>query len=144
MSTEVLSLLCSSQKIERDKGVVELNKVLNTAGDEEVKRLEASLQSLLEDGCLAWESKHGALMGTKTLISHEKCSDEFALVARDFALRLLEHSESRVRLSAGAWTKLVDQNPHTPTHTHTNVAMTAGQWTERKLVLVAVSRLSAT
>ncbi len=111
-SSLVLEFLCSSQKIERDRGVVELNKLLNTADDAEVKRLEASVQSLLEDATLTWESKHGALMGTKTLLSHEKCSDEFVLLSKDYALRLLEHNESRVRLSAGA---LTCQHGPTPT-----------------------------
>ena len=103
MATEVLTLLCSAQKIERDRGVVELQKFIGTAEDVEIRRLESSIQSLLEDGMSPWESKHGALMGTKALLSHEKCSDEFAQLSKDYALRLLEHSESRVRLSAGEY-----------------------------------------
>ena len=103
MAAQVLTFLCSSQKIERDRGVVELQKLLNVANDEEIRRLESSVQSLLEDGTLPWESKHGALMGTKALLSHEKCSDDFAHVSKNYALKLLEHSESRVRLSAGEY-----------------------------------------
>ena len=101
MAEAVLTFLCSSQKIERDRGVIELQKLLNVADDAEIRRLESSIQSLLEDGMLPWESKHGALMGTRALLNHEKCSDDFAHLSKDHALKLLEHSESRVRLSAG-------------------------------------------
>ena len=101
MAAEVLTFLCSSQKIERDRGLAELYKFLGVAEDEEIRRLESSIQSLLEDGMSPWESKHGALMGAKALLNHEKCSDDFAHVTKNYALKLLEHSESRVRLSAG-------------------------------------------
>ena len=101
MAAEVLTFLCSSQKIERDNGVSKLHTFLGVVQDDEIRRLESSIQSLLEDGMSPWESKHGALMGTKALLNHEKCSDDFAHVSKNYALQLLEHSESRVRLSAG-------------------------------------------
>ncbi len=97
----MLEFLCSGQKIERDRGVVELQNLLASGNDEVVRQLEVSIQNLLEDPMLPWESKHGALMGAKALLVDKSCSDDFAQISRLHCMKLLEHSESRVRLSAG-------------------------------------------
>ena len=117
-----LDLLCSSAKLDRDRGVVELQKHLNETNEDGVRRIEQAVQQLLDNKDASWETKHGALMGVQELLtlglstsqrtatgvtvvrqdgSNVKCSDQFANVAKEYALKLLEDNESRVRLSAG-------------------------------------------
>jgi len=106
--TGVLELLCSSAKIKRDRGAIELHNHLRETDSEGLKQLENSVRLLLQDADAPWERKHGALMGFKELlglgVTDEnllKCSDEFTGVAKECALHMLEDSESRVRLAAG-------------------------------------------
>ncbi len=103
MADKVLELLCSSAKIERDRGVVELQRQIDSADPVFVKDLEISIQRILEDPSSPWESKHGGLMGCTALVLHEEkhCSDEFVQKARDYALGLLEDNEQRVRFASG-------------------------------------------
>ena len=105
MAANVLELLCSSAKLERDRGVTELEKILLSQVSEESHReVESSIQMLLDDREASWEKKHGALMGCKCVVSHRHShgiNDEFVIIAREHAMRLVEDSESRVRLAAG-------------------------------------------
>ena len=103
MADEALKLLCSSAKLDRDRGVVEISKFLKPTNGSEVPGLESLLQGLLCDSQAPWETKHGALMGTKALLLNEThaCSDQFSEAANEFGMKLLEDEESRVRLAAG-------------------------------------------
>ncbi len=98
---ESLKLLCSSAKIERDRGAEQLKLYLKNSSDESVHLLEKALNDLFLNDGGTWESRHGALMGTRTLLSCQFCSDAFIEQSTDRALKLLEHDESRVRLAAG-------------------------------------------
>ena len=116
--TGVLELLCSSAKIERDRGAVELHNHLREADSEGLKQLENSVRLLLQDADAPWERKHGALMGFRELLAlgvtdegSLKCSDEFTVVAKDCAVQMLEDAESRVRLAAGISYVTSDSRP---------------------------------
>ena len=98
-----LQLLCSSQKLERDKGIIELQKYLADPSDATVRRLETEVQKILDDPAATWEQKHGAVTACKLLLQHDSqpCSDDFLHAAKDYSLRLLEDCEFRVRIAAG-------------------------------------------
>ncbi len=96
-----MSLLSSSMKIERDRGVVELQRYLTGADDLAIRGLELEIQRQLDDPTATWEAKHGALMGMKAILQGKSCSDDFVAVSRQHTLKLLEDAESRVRLAAG-------------------------------------------
>ena len=98
-----IELLVSSTKLQRDKGAVEIDKFLQNATDDEWKTLETKLLKIFSTDHEEWEVKHGALMGSKTVLGQEKqkSSDSFTDQVRENALSLLEDKESRVRLAAG-------------------------------------------
>lgn len=106
---DVLTLLTAPAKIDRDRGVGLLQKTLRDGGEDAVKRYESAIENWLRAKDDPWETKHGALMATKALLSSPvgasgspvRCSEEFARFAEDSAMALLEHGESRVRLAAG-------------------------------------------
>ncbi|XP_070576630.1 uncharacterized protein [Ptychodera flava] len=99
---EVLELLSSSTKLERDRGLVELQRQINDAKEGDIQAIEMALTSLLQDSAARWEQKQGALLGSKLiLVSNEDSSEEFALTVRLHALHCLNDSEARVRLAAG-------------------------------------------
>ncbi|XP_074649284.1 uncharacterized protein LOC141904570 [Tubulanus polymorphus] len=138
---KIIELLCSSAKIERDRGVNQLEKYLHdnttiaaaaTVDDREttvVGEFERVLLTVLStgrsdpsttsgndsasaagndscsttgnDSCSNWESYHGCLLASNLLILNSRCSDDFIEKFQHHAIRLLEHNESRVRLTAG-------------------------------------------
>jgi len=106
---EIVDRLCSSAKIDRDKGAVELQRFVADESDKAtIRDLEKSVLILLRDESLPWESRHGGLMAAKVLVFSEQlpdknkhCSEEFPVTLRDCAVKLLEDQESRVRLAAG-------------------------------------------
>ena len=102
MAEEVDKLLCSKAKLDRDKGVTQLEGLIEAGINEaQLRELENALQQLLGATEAPWETSHGSLMGCSTLISKTGCTDDFATNCKDSGIRLLEHSESRVRLAAG-------------------------------------------
>ena len=103
MAENVLKLLCSSLKLERDKGLLELQRYLVGRDQTAVEDLENTFSKLLDELATPWETKHGGLSGAKTLLLHDgnPCSDEFAASVKAHALRLLEDGEFRVRIAAG-------------------------------------------
>ena len=103
MADGALKLLASTAKIERDRGVLELRRFLNTVGNEEVAGLEDLFLQILGDSTAPWESVQGALMGVAALITHNavSISEQFVANVQERAIKLLEHKESRIRLSAG-------------------------------------------
>lgn len=106
MSDEVLSILCSSKKIERDKGVVQLHKILLSSDIEIRICLETKILQLLtgSEGT-PWETKHGCLLGAKEIIYKIdlNCEREFIFFneIRNIARKLLTDVEVRVRLESG-------------------------------------------
>lgn len=105
MMADVINLLCSTMKLDRDKGVSELQRLL--PGCSEVDRINAELQliNLLSDSSSSWETKHGCLMGAKCIIPFVNLDDEheeeFIKKIQDDAQKLLTDVEFRVRMSAG-------------------------------------------
>ena len=100
----VFQLLCSSQKIERDKGALELQRCLKDAPNNDLcKAVETHAQRLLDELATPWETKHGALTACKILLEDPKhgLSDGFTHACKDYSLRLSEDNEFRVRIAAG-------------------------------------------
>ena len=97
---DVLARLCSSKKLERDKGVDDLKALIDGSNekDELFKRLESSLLAVLAKD-ERWESTQGCLAATRWLVEHatEKfCQDILSLLPT-----VLEDKEPRVRQAAG-------------------------------------------
>ncbi|XP_050404936.1 uncharacterized protein LOC126820858 [Patella vulgata] len=105
MADKVIEQLCNTAKIERDRGCVELEKYLSEAEASEVKEFEEKLLYILTNPSSPWESKHGALMGSKYILVNNNYkhdgSDAFSKDIREKAVLLLEDEEFRVRIAAG-------------------------------------------
>lgn len=105
MTTEILELLCNSMKLERDKGVGELQRVLPTCSENEKLQFEVNLILLISDSETSWETKHGCLLGAKALIPYLNVDDEhdanFVHSIKAIAEKLLTDIEVRVRMAAG-------------------------------------------
>ncbi|XP_019856793.1 PREDICTED: uncharacterized protein LOC100631796 [Amphimedon queenslandica] len=101
----VLSLLKCKTRLEREKGLSELKKLIETnqALPEDLKDLQSSLSVILSssDESNTWEEKHGALLATNLLIDKKKASEEFKDNLKGLVSHLLEHNESRIRLLTG-------------------------------------------
>ena len=103
---DILSLLCSHVKLERDKGLQGLEEKLKdssnfTADDKKVEELLNSLTELVESTDRGWEAKHGGLIGSKAVILNNLGSDGFCEALRQQALRLIHDDEARVRIASG-------------------------------------------
>ncbi|KAK7788464.1 hypothetical protein R5R35_012208 [Gryllus longicercus] len=102
---DVINLLCSSMKLDRDKGVSELQRLLPSCMDTERINAEFQLINLLSDSSSSWETKHGCLMGAKCIVPFVNLDDEheeeFIQKIKCSSQRLLTDVEVRVRISAG-------------------------------------------
>ena len=103
---DILSLLCSHVKLDRDKGLRDFEEKLKNTSDiiadvQKFEELQNSLTALVESTDRGWEAKHGGLMGSKTLIQNNLGSDDFCEVLRQQALRLMHDDEARVRIASG-------------------------------------------
>ncbi|XP_069690165.1 uncharacterized protein [Periplaneta americana] len=105
MTTEILELLCNSMKLERDRGVGELQKVLPTCSENERLQFEGNLLLLISDSETSWETKHGCLLGAKALVPYLNLEDEreaeFVHRIKAIAEKCLTDIEVRVRTAAG-------------------------------------------
>ena len=112
MAESTLKSLCSSFKLERDRGVQQLAQVLRDSSEDDIKQLIVSIQSILEDATVSWESKHGVFMAVKVITTHSLDEESTDFVKNAFdetffgfvqnkAAKLLEDDEFRVRLAAG-------------------------------------------
>ncbi|XP_012562698.2 uncharacterized protein LOC100213644 [Hydra vulgaris] len=105
--TNELSLLCSSTKLERDRGSLTLKCSLSKiAENENGAELCSELQKLVleffanySDG--NWESLHGHLEVGKLLIDMKLFSPDFPRELLNYSLIYIEHTEFRVRILAG-------------------------------------------
>ena len=103
---EILSLLCSHVKLERDKGIQQLEETLKDSKNLVVdviklEELKNSLITLVQSTNRGWEAKHGGLTGSKSLILNKLDSDDFCETLRKEALRLMHDDEARVRTASG-------------------------------------------
>ncbi|KAG8226262.1 hypothetical protein J437_LFUL004819 [Ladona fulva] len=101
----VLSLLCSSLKLERDKGVAELLKAIGSCSEPERLEFSSSLLQSLSNPESTWETKQGCLLAAKAIIPYLNFEFErdveFAQTIKGIAKKLLTDIEVRVRLAAG-------------------------------------------
>ncbi|KAK2561519.1 hypothetical protein P5673_015491 [Acropora cervicornis] len=91
---EILSLLCSHVKLERDKGIQQLEETLKDSKNLvldviKLEELKNSLITLVQSTNRGWEAKHGGLTGSKSLILNKLDSDDFCETLRKEALREL-------------------------------------------------------
>ncbi|CAN8000002.1 unnamed protein product [Ixodes hexagonus] len=106
MSADALKLLCSSTKLERDRGLQELQRYLASAKTSDIKCLQTTLLGLLDDSKSPWESKLGGLLGIRALVVHLRSAqhpgdkDLSEKIVR-ICLEHLSHPEVRLRLEAG-------------------------------------------
>ncbi|EEB20167.1 hypothetical protein Phum_PHUM604480 [Pediculus humanus corporis] len=102
---EVIRLLCSHMKLERDKGVIELEKTLPNQNIIDRREFQKIIIKLLTDTENSWENKHGSLLGAKSLIPYLNIDDDidcnFIFAIKQITQKLLTHVEIRVRLAAG-------------------------------------------
>ncbi|XP_038077963.1 uncharacterized protein LOC119745577 [Patiria miniata] len=104
MSTEAtLQLLCGEKKLDRDRGLGELQRLMDECDPPGLERLETALTSLLhgQDSQTSWETRQGVLLGSKVVVMHEWGSETFATQLRLYALHSLNDDEARVRIAAG-------------------------------------------
>ena len=104
MEETILEKLCSKAKLDRDKGFQDLQDYLKSADQDGVQNFEKKFSAILSDGFSEWESKHGALMGSKAVCQTQIGSDEFTNYLIEQALALADDSEFRVRIAAGVFT----------------------------------------
>lgn len=103
MVDAIIQDLCSSLKLERDKGFQNFVKHIDLAESEDIDTLEQCITKLLTEEGSSWEKKHGGLMAAKALLISGKNSDDFAVDMRSQALKYLEDNEFRVRIAAGIY-----------------------------------------
>ncbi|XP_067011656.1 uncharacterized protein [Anabrus simplex] len=105
MTSDVLNLLCSAKKLERDKGIAEVQRVLPTFNEAQKLELQARLLQLISDTGSPWETKQGCLLGAKCLIPYVNLDDEqeaeFVHRMKTASEKLLTDIEVRVRIAAG-------------------------------------------
>ena len=117
---DILSLLCSHTKLERDKGLQVLEEKLKdtsnfSSDSQRVTDFQNSLASLVESTDRGWEAKHGGLIGSKVLVLNNLGSDDFTEALRKQALRLMHDEEARVRIASGETLFSVDRRLHKDT-----------------------------
>lgn len=103
---DILMLLCSHVKLERDRGLQDLEEKLKESSNfisdvQNVEELQNSLTSLVESTDQGWEVKHGGLMGSKAMVLKNLGSDVFCEGLKQHALRLMHDDEARVRTASG-------------------------------------------
>ncbi|XP_031559428.1 uncharacterized protein LOC116295668 [Actinia tenebrosa] len=103
---EVLKLLCSHVKLERDRGISSLEKLLSEKeglknNPELISSFSNSLTSLVQSADKNWEIRHGGLLGAKIVILAKIVDEEFLENMKKNALILIHDEEFRVRILAG-------------------------------------------
>ncbi|KAJ8309492.1 hypothetical protein KUTeg_014366 [Tegillarca granosa] len=101
MADEILKNLCSSVKLERDRGYQKLTDFLKRLDLEGLFQLELEIIKLLDDNDASWETRHGALMGAKAILINGNASDDFVVELRVKTVKFLDDAEFRVRIAAG-------------------------------------------
>ncbi|XP_046749618.1 uncharacterized protein LOC124413223 isoform X2 [Diprion similis] len=105
MSHEILHLLCSPMKLERDQAISELNKILPASSQSTVQQFKNALIAAAANREASWETKYGCLLGTKIVVSYLNIENEhdqlFINKYKDTALQYLIDDEPRIRIAAG-------------------------------------------
>ena len=103
---EEFKLLCSHEKLNRDKGYAMLQSKLSSFGDNDVAALNALQEKALSalqmpDDATKWETKFGSLQAAKLMIESSKASASFQNEIKELSLDLIGHDEFRVRIATG-------------------------------------------
>ena len=103
---EDFDLLCSHEKLSRDKGYDLLQSKLSSLSDADVSHLgalqEKAVSTLrLPDGSTRWEAKFGSLQAAKVIIESNRASPSFQEQLKSLSLDMILHGEFRVRIAAG-------------------------------------------
>ena len=98
---EWLALLRSRKRLDRERGLSQLKAVLDTEclEEDEKNRLESCIFGLFSSPAAPWEEKHGGLMAAVVMVP--TASERFCDLVKGEIPLLLEHQESRIRLTAG-------------------------------------------
>ena len=98
--SSVLDYLKCNKRLEREKGVSELKKLIE-AGSIVSSDLERELLERLASVERIWEEKHGALMAACLLVEKKQANETLRNQLKQLIPSLLEHSESRIRIITG-------------------------------------------
>ena len=102
---EELSLLCSHEKLNRDKGYSLLqSKISANDGDSlhALEKLEQRIITLLENEAeTKWEIRFGSLQAAKIVVENRRLSDQSQDKLKFLALKMIRDEEFRVRIAAG-------------------------------------------
>ena len=103
---DILALLCSHVKLERDRGLQALEERLKdssnfTSDVKKVEDLQNSLTEFVTSTDRGWETKQGGLLGSKAVILNNLGSEDFSKNLRKQALQLMHDDEARVRIASG-------------------------------------------
>jgi len=104
MAEEILKLISSTSKLERDKGIEKLTDSITNSDVGTWSPVKTSLDSITKESQITWEEKHGYLLAQKCLIvvsKNEQNSQEFVSKLTEICLAWLTDSEVRVRVGAG-------------------------------------------
>lgn len=105
MSHQILHLLCSSMKLERDQAISDLNKTLPVSDEAATRAFKTSLIDAVAARDVSWETKYGCLLGAKIVSNYLDVDNELDLLFvnkyKDTAIRYLVDEEPRVRVAAG-------------------------------------------
>lgn len=100
---EILKLLCSHVKLERDRGVSSLERLIDDPKDKlpNQEQFENSLTTSVQSTDTKWETKHGGLLGAKLIILTGNANEKFLETMKTSAVLLMHDEEFRVRILAG-------------------------------------------
>ena len=101
----VLTSLRSNRRLEREKGISELQKLIDkdVLPSDDLDNLKESMLEVLNNPLSTWEEKHGAIMATCLLVKRMNIDDVFVNAIKRLIPELLEHVESRIRIETGGW-----------------------------------------
>lgn len=107
---EILKLLCSNVKLDRDRGVSSLERLLSESNNKlpNKEEFENALISLVETSDSNWEIKHGGLLGAKLIILAGNASETFLEKIKKDAVLLMHDDEFRVRILAGTYCDVIN------------------------------------
>ncbi|PIK43733.1 hypothetical protein BSL78_19410 [Apostichopus japonicus] len=100
-ATDVVKLLHSSKKLDRDKGISQLQDKMSKLTEEEFQKLQETCLTALADKAMPWEAKQGSLMATKLLLQSDHLTSHSWTGLRDCCISCLGEEEMRVRSEAG-------------------------------------------
>ena len=104
MAEEILKLIGSSSKLERDKAIEKLSNSISEGDICTWSSVKKSLDRITKDTEISWEEKHGYLLAQKCLAvisKDERPDSEFVSHLTDICLAWLTDTEVRVRVAAG-------------------------------------------